>query len=157
MGVSLELSPVHSRFPLSAEKTRSSVCWLTWEYSPDPRELFTSPHRTRFLPSWWGEMVSARSLSPKDDARQVKPPASSEPGLSGTFPRENYASSSARTQAQLQTCTELTASSGTSKLFLPSWLQWLFSRLLQPLGGDTSPCLDGSSSPGREFIDFSPY
>lgn len=91
--------------PLSAEQTRSSVCWLTREDSPDPTEPFTSLHRTRFLPSWWGEMVSARSLSPGDDARQVKPPASSEPGLSGTFLRENYASSPTRTQAQLWTLT----------------------------------------------------
>lgn len=41
------------------------------ECSPDPRERPTSPHKTRLLLSWWREMVSARSLSPEDDARQL--------------------------------------------------------------------------------------
>lgn len=95
------------------------MCWLTWEDSPDPTEPFTSLHRTRFLPSWWREVVSARSLSPGDDARQVKPPASAEPGLSGTFLRENYASSPTRTQAQLWTLPQQSCQSWDQRT--PSW------------------------------------
>lgn len=145
------MSLLNITLPLSAEQTRNSVCWLTWEDSPDPREPFTSLHRTRFLPSWWGEMVSARSLSPRDDARQVKPPASSEPGLSGIFLRENYASSPTRTQAQLWTLPQQSCQSWDQRTPLSGRLQWL-----QPLGGDPSPQLGVSSSPGREFIAFSP-
>lgn len=74
--VALCLSLKDTSVLLSAEKTRNSVCWPTWEYSPNPREPFISPHRTGLLPSWWGELVSARSLSSRDDASQVKPPAS---------------------------------------------------------------------------------
>lgn len=127
-------------FPLSAEKTRSSVCWLTWECSPVGRALHL-PHRTRPA-KLWGEMLSARSLSPEDDARQVKSAPCSELGHSGTFPRDNYASLPTRTQAQLQRCpcTVLATGSGTSEHLLPGRLQWLHSSPLSPpLGGDPQP------------------
>lgn len=112
------------------------------------------PHRTRFLPSWWGEMVSARSLSPGDDARQVKPPASSEPALSGTFPRQSYASSYARKDPSpsidMPQQSSLPVLGPVNTSFLASSCGFLVPA--PTAGGDSGPHLDVPSSPEESSL-----
>ena len=64
-GLAAQLSPSYTDFLCLQRGQVLCKCSL------DPRERPTSPHKTRLLPSWWREMVSAQSLSPEDDARQL--------------------------------------------------------------------------------------
>ena len=115
--------------------------------SPDPRERPTSPHKTRLLPSWWREMVSARSLSPEDDARQLPlSQASLVFSLGRTLPAQGGPKPSFR-------CTSLGARcfpAGASGFVL------VFHSTQGRRGEIPSPYLDMPSIPGREFTAFSP-
>lgn len=85
------LVSVDAGFPLPAEKTRHSCAGLPGS-AHLIQENSSPPHPRSDSCQAGGE----RWYLPEDDARQVKPPGCSEPGLSGTFPRENSASSPAR-------------------------------------------------------------